>query len=104
MYFKCSHTWENGQTESWDGQIVSINNYGRYCEINILSRSSLHLIFGKYSYGLFACSPYYGGTYLSNRLDDVFYNTERLIKVFDNIVDGVTAACALKTIANTISF
>jgi hypothetical protein len=93
------HTWEDGSTDKWCGKIVSLKNYGEYCEIEILSRSSLHLIFGKYSYGLFACAPSYGGTYLSNRLDDIFYNTEQLSKVFDNIVDGVTAAKALATIA-----
>lgn len=103
MYFKCTHTWEDGGKEKWDGHIDSFINYGRYCEIFIISRSSIHLIFGIYSRGLFACSPDHGGTYLSNNLDDVFYNTERLSKVFDNVVDGITAAKALATIAKQIN-
>jgi len=104
LEFTCKHTWEDGRAETWKGKIISVKNYGQYCEINILSRSSLHLIFGKYSHGLFACSPIYGGTYLSSRLGDVFYNAERLSKVFDNIVDGITAAKALATLAQKIDF
>jgi hypothetical protein len=104
MHFKCSHTWEDGCKDTWDGHIDSLVNYGGYCEISISSRSSIHLIFGVYSRGLFACVPNYGGTYLSNKLDDVFYNSERLTKVFDNIIDGITAAKALATIANQIKF
>lgn len=104
MHFKCSHTWENGDKDIWDGYIDSFINYGGYCEIYISSRSSLHLIFGKYSNGLFACAPMHGGTYLSDRLEDIFYNTERLSKVFDNVVDGVTAAKALVMLAGKVSF
>jgi hypothetical protein len=104
MYFNCSHTWEDGITDSWEGTIDSLINYGNYCEIFITSRSTLHLILGKYSNGIFVVSPYYGGTYLSNRLDDIFYNTERMIKVFDNVVDGVTAAKAILVISSKINF
>ena len=102
--FTCNHTWEDGSVETWRGKIVSVKNYGQYCEINIVSRSSLHLIFGKYSQGLFVCSPFYGGTYLSSHLGDIYYNTERLSKVFDNVVDGITAAKALATIAQQFDF
>lgn len=104
MNFKCSHTWEDGHTDIWKGHIDSLVCYGSYCEIFISSRSSIHLIFGKYSRGLFAVSPYFGGTYLSDRLDDIFYNTERLIKVFDNTVDGITAAKAISVISHKVSF
>lgn len=45
-----------------------------------------------------------GGTYLSNCLKDFFYNTEKLSNVFNNIVDGVTAAKALEVIADKVNF
>jgi hypothetical protein len=104
MHFKCSHTWECGKTDVWQGHIDSLIDYGNYCEIFISSRSSIHLIFGKYSYGLFVVSPYYGGSYLSYRLDDIFFNTERLIKIFDNVVDGITAAMALSAVSRKVKF
>lgn len=104
MYFKCSHKWEDGSYEEWTGRIIYFKNYGRYWEIEILSRSSLHLIFGKYSRGLFAVAPEFGGTYLSDRLNDVFYNTERLTKVYNNLVDALTVAKALETISYKVSF
>lgn len=103
MKFKCSHTWNNGQKDVWEGYIDKIINHGKYYEIFITSRSSIHLIFGVYSRGLFVVSPEFGGTYLSNRLDDVFYNTERLTVVFDNIVDGITSAKALSLLVNKTS-
>ncbi len=102
--FSCAHTWEDGNLEKWEGKILSLKNYGNYCEINVLSRSSLHLIFGKYSSGIFACAPYMGGTYLSSKLDDVFYNTERLSNVYNNIVDGITMAKALEIISSSVTF
>lgn len=102
MHFKCFYTWEDGEKESWEGNIDSFKDYGNYYEINISSRSSINLIFGKYSLGLFAVAPAYGGTYLSFKLDDIFYNTERLIKVFDNTIDGVTAAYALAALSKRI--
>ena len=102
--FSCSHTWDDGATEEWESEIFSIENYGSYCEINVLSRSSLHLIFGKYAYGFFACAPAVGGTYLSSRLDDVFYNTERLSHMYGNFVDGLTMANALAIISSEVIF
>jgi hypothetical protein len=104
MNFQCSHKWEDGQVDTWVGHIESFIHYGNYCEIFISSRSSIHLIFGKYSRGLFACAPIYGGTSLSYKLDDIFYNSEKLSCVFDNVVDGVTAANALAVIAEKVSF
>jgi hypothetical protein len=104
MNFKCSHTWNDGNKDIWEGCIESFIDYGNYYEMNILSRSSINLIFGKYSYGLFAVVPIYGGTYLSYKLEDVFYNTERLCTVFDNTVDAVTAATALATISKKVKF
>lgn len=104
MRFNCSHTWEDGTKDVWDGHIDSLIQHEGYCEIKIISRSSIHLIFGRYSRGIFAVAPDFGGTYLSCLLDDVFYNSERLSKVFDNVVDGITAAVALAAIADQIKF
>lgn len=55
MKFSCSITWKKGETESWDGVIDKILDYGGLYEIFIKSRSSIQVFIGRSSRGIFAC-------------------------------------------------
>lgn len=103
MDFQCSYRWEDGK-ETWTGTITRVKSYGSHHEIQIQSRSSIRVLVGKSSSGLFACIPDFdAGCHLST-LDDTFYNGERLVEVMDNAVDGTTVAYALKALSGCISF
>lgn len=103
MTFQCSYRWEDGK-ETWPGTIANIISYGSHYEIQIQSRSSIRVLLGKSSSGLFACMPDFGsGCHLST-LNDTFYNGERLVYALDNAVDGTTVAYALKALSGTLSF
>jgi hypothetical protein len=59
------------------------------------------VIFGKTSRGYFACMPDFNvGCHLVN-LNDIFWNTERLIATL-GIADGVTVASALSFLATEL--
>lgn len=103
MNFQCSYRWEDGK-ETWPGKITKITSYGSHHEIFIQSRSSIRVLLGRSSSGLFACMPdFSAGCHLS-ALDDTFYNGEKLVHALDNAVDGTTVAYALKTLKGHISF
>jgi hypothetical protein len=96
MNFKC--TLNN---EFWYGNITSLKDYGKHFEIFIQSRSSIMVIVGKTSRGLFACMPdYETGCHLVN-LSDKYWNTERLSEVLGKI-DGITVANALFSITEKV--
>ena len=85
-------------SESWPGMIRSLKNHGSHWEMQIQSRSSIHVLLGNCEYGWFASIPSYNaGCYLSTP-DDLFYNTEQLSRVMKNKVDGLTVATAIKAI------
>ena len=97
--FRCSYRWDDTGTEEWDGIIQQIIPHGQYCEVYIESRSSFRLLIGGSHWGLYACLPdFFVGCWLST-LDDIFYNSEKLIYALDNVVDGTTVASALKALA-----
>lgn len=100
MNFICKQETENG-IEKWQGHISNIINHGSHYEIRIESRSGLTVIFGKTSFGNFACLPDFdAGCHLAT-LDDIFYNTERLSAAI-NPVDGITIAQALKVLSKRL--
>ncbi len=102
--FYCKHQWENGENEEWTGKISSIISFGSHYEIVIQSRSSILIVLAETSYGLFVGIPTFKvGCYISN-LKDLFFNKEVLIDALDNTVDGITVACAIKSIADVLSF
>lgn len=79
------------RSESWNGRISSIKEYGSHYEIKIESRSGIVVLFGKTSQGGFACMPDFdAGCHLVD-LKDKFWNTERLTKALGQI-DGITVA------------
>lgn len=98
MLFNCIQTHEN-QIENWKGEIKRITNYGSHYEIFIESRSSILLIFGKTSRGGFACIPdFEAGCHLVE-LNNLTWNTEKLVSSLGK-VDGITAANALYKLSN----
>ncbi|HBY56128.1 MAG TPA: hypothetical protein DEG23_04890, partial [Coxiellaceae bacterium] len=77
--FRCSYQWDPDERDDWDGIINQIVWFANHCEIFITSRSSLRVLIGKCSLGIFACIPdYQAGCYLST-LNDTFLNSEKLI-------------------------
>lgn len=100
MRFRCSYQWDPDERDDWDGVVSQITCFKNHYEVFFISRSSLRVLIGKCTSGLFACLPdYSAGCYLST-LNDTFYNSEKLIRAMENPVDGTTVACALKVLAN----
>lgn len=101
MVFNCE--WKNGgETERWSGRIAKFTKSVGHYEMFIESRSSLRVVFGKSSFGGFACLPdFHAGCYLIN-LKDRFWNTEKLVNVLGS-VDGITVANALYYLSDTIN-
>lgn len=93
--FKCELTKRNShKKEYWNGHIYSWKDFGSHYELEINSRSRIHVLLGRTSYGNFACMPDFdAGCHLAE-LDDVFYNTEKLCRVLGK-VDGITVANAI---------
>ena len=87
--------------EKWIGKIAWLKNYGSHFEIEIQSRSSLLVLFGKSSRGYFASIPdFHAGCHLVDPRD-IFWNTESLPRVIGK-VDGITVAEALYHIASQL--
>jgi hypothetical protein len=100
--FQCIDDSE-ARINTWTGKVRRLVNYGTHYELQIESRSSLLVLFGKTSQGGFACIPDFGvGCHLASPKDK-FWNTERLIQVL-GIVDGITVASALYAISDNIKF
>ena len=93
--FKCELTKRNSRKkEYWNGHISNWKDFGSHYELEINSRSRIHVLIGQTSYGNFACMPDFdAGCHLSE-LDDIFYNTEKLCRVLGK-VDGITVANAI---------
>lgn len=102
--FRCSYQWDRDERDDWDGVVKQINRFGSHYEIFITSRSSVRVLIGRSTTGLFACIPDFdAGCHLSS-LNDTYYNSERLIRALEDPVDGTTIACALKALSNTLKF
>lgn len=99
MTFTCS--MKNGhKLEKWPGRIEWFKNFGSHYQMRIESRSGITVLFGKTSFGNFACMPDFEvGCHLAS-LDDEFYNIERLVSAL-NPVDGITVARTLKFFMKT---
>jgi hypothetical protein len=100
MIFECSR--ENGKKiERWEGNIAGLKMYERHYEIRVEARSGITVVFGMTTNGGFACMPDFGaGCHLAG-LKDKFWNMEQLTRVL-GVVDGVTVASALYSLADTI--
>jgi len=92
---------ENGRKEKWYGNIINYNESKEILEMYIESRSSLHIIMGRTSFGNFVCIPNFNvGCYLS-KFNDLFWNSEKLSELIGS-VDGVTAATAIQFIEHKL--
>ena len=101
MTFTCSFINDN-KLEKWSGKIVVLEDFGSHYQMRIESRSGITVIFGKSTYGNFACMPDFGvGCHLAT-FDDEFYNTEKLTRVL-NPVDGITIAKALSVLFKNLN-
>jgi hypothetical protein len=93
MFFDCIQNHKN-KTQNWKGEIKKFINYGSHYEIFVESRSSISLLFGKTSRGGFACIPdFEAGCHIVD-LNNLVWNTEKLVSSLGK-VDGITAANAL---------
>ena len=100
MEFVCNNKMKS-RSESWKGRVTSLNIGNGSYELRIESRSSIHVIVGRIKQGGFACMPDFGaGCHLIN-LRDIFWNTEKLVKVLGK-VDGITVGAALYALADKI--
>ena len=98
------HTFTcKNRRETWTGSIAKLNNYGTHYELLIQSRSSIMVLFGKTSLGYFACMPDFNADCHLAKLNDTYWNTERLTKVLGK-VDGITVAAALASLANELVY
>jgi len=102
--FCCSYEWDDGEQQKWDGFIRRVTGYGSHYEVLISSRSSLRVLIGTSSSGLFACLPDYPSGCNLSTLTDLFYNREKLILSMGNPVDATTVACALHSLADELDF
>lgn len=104
IHFHCSYHWDEDDRDDWEGTVKRIYKYGNLYELFITSRSNIKVLVGKSDSGMFACIPEYdAGCYLSD-LNDKFYNSEKLIYAMENPIDGITVACALKSMAGYLKF
>lgn len=103
--FRCYYQWDEDEEDDWEGYIKEVVNINGIWELCITGRgSSIRLMIGKSSLGLFACIPDFdAGCYLCS-LDDLYSNSDRLIRAMESIVDGTTVACGLKILNKVLVF
>jgi len=105
LEFICSCKWKNNEKEEWSGEIAKVKTHGHYVELLIISRSTIYVLCGKGDRGFWACIPdYQAGCNLSCELNDVFYNTEKLLTAIKNKVDAITIAKALSIFSEVYTF
>ena len=101
--FNCTVAAGTHLEETWPGFITYIKNYGSHYEMQIQSRSSINVLFGKTTRGYFACVPDWNvGCHLVD-FKDVFWNTEKLSIVLGE-ADGITVANAFYAISKKFNF
>lgn len=103
IVFYCTSGKGTKLEETWLGVISFLWNFGSHYEMQIQSRSSIYVLFGKASRGYFACIPdWQAGCHLVD-FKDTFWNTEQLSRVIGE-VDGITVAQALYALTNNLDF
>lgn len=106
ILFQCAADDGNNTSpsESWEGRISYLKCYGSHYEMLIQSYyGSILVLFGKTAFGYFACIPdFEAGCHISH-LKDIFWNTEQLIRIIDEVT-GITIAEALRAVADYVEF
>ncbi len=101
VVFLCKAGKDTRLEETWQGVISFLWNFGSHYEMQIQSRSSITVLFGKTSRGYFTSIPdWQAGCYLVD-FKDLFWNTEQLARIIGE-VDGITVAKALYTIRDKV--
>lgn len=99
--FQCNSTGAK-RKETWQGVVSYLRNYGSHYEMQIQSRSSILVIFGKTTRGYFACIPdWKAGCDLAD-FKDLFWNTEMLSHTI-GMIDGITVANALYFLSKKVN-
>jgi len=95
----------DAEPSQWTGSIKRISQNRNLIEMEIDSRGSyFHILVGKHRYGNFICIPNWGiGTELS-RLNDRFWNLERLANLYPQVhhVDLISVVDGLKELSNIL--
>lgn len=101
VVFHCTAGAGTRLEETWQGIVSYLHNYGSHYEMQIQSRSSINVLFGKTTRGYFACIPDWQASSHLTDFKDLFWNTEQLTRAIGD-VDGITVAKALYSIADKI--
>lgn len=83
----------------WKGRVENLTQNGSILEADVEGKgSAMHVIVGKYQYGMYLCIPGWGiGSELAG-LDDNFWNQEQLERHLST-ADAITVTEALRTIS-----
>jgi hypothetical protein len=102
LIYSCLGTFDL-DNERWEGRIRFLSDVQPY-EFEVSARgSSFHLLIGRHSYGNYLCIPDWRiGTDIA-RLEDSFWNLERLCEVGLSIADACSIADALAELSTYIS-
>lgn len=96
MEFTCCRMI-NEEYEQWKGKIIAYERKSTYLEMQVESRSSLHIIIGICKHGNYVCIPNFNTSCYLSYFSDTFWNTEKLSALIGE-VDGITAAKAIEYI------
>jgi hypothetical protein len=103
LTFKCFYHWDN-ISEYWNASIEQLDFYGSHYEIFIQNPSSMRILIGRYSSGIFALLPDYDIWRPLTNLNDFGFNQAQFVFALGNIIDGTTIAFALKELSGILSF
>lgn len=97
--FECRY-----KNSRWEGKIVDLYSHSGYMEFTVIGRgSSIRTYIGNSGYEIWACFPTYNKGCSLAEPGDLFWNSEKLCQVLDNIPDGITVANAIAVIGSQIN-
>ena len=96
--FMCSH-----RNKSWEASISVFRRYDTYYEFMIQHNLSILVVFGRTSKGYVACLPDFNASCYLFTLNDLSFNSERLINLL-GVANGVTIASALLFLAEKLCY
>lgn len=87
----------------WEGKIKNLICHQGYIEFSVLGRESLIKTYaGDTGNEIWACFPAYNCGCTLAEPSDIFWNSERLYRLFESIPDGITVANAIKILGSHI--
>lgn len=86
----------------WKGRVEQLQRRENTVEMDVTGKgSAMHVIIGGYEYGKYLCIPDWGIGSALSRLEDSFWNRERLER-WMNKADAITLSEALKTVSKQL--